>query len=68
MLIFCDVTAVAEDPWNVPKKFVAVTAVALTFPENTSAVNTFVLGLYCKPASLDKATPDPVAFNEKTIE
>ena len=46
----------------------AVTAVALTFPENTSAVNTFVDGLYCKPASEDKATPEPVAFNEKTTE
>ena len=45
-----------------------MTAVADTFPENTSAVRTFVLGLYCKPASLDNATPDPEAFNENTTE
>ena len=46
----------------------AVKAVPVWFPENTSAVRTLVLGLYCNPASEDKATPDPVAFNEKTTE
>ena len=40
----------------------------MKFPENTSAVRTLVLGLYCNPASLDNPTPVPVAFNENTTE
>ena len=63
--MFCEVVAV---PVRVPKKFVAVKAVPVWFPENTSAVRTLVAGLYCNPASLDNPTPDPVAFNEKTTE
>ena len=69
MFIFWDVVAVPVTlPTWVPKKFVAVNAVPVWFPENTSAVSTFVDGLYCKPASLDNPTPVPVAFNEKTTE
>ena len=45
-------------PVRVPKKLVDVTAVALTFPENTSVVRTLVLGLNVKLASDDKATPE----------
>ena len=46
----------------------AVAAVPDKFPLNTSAVRTFVDGLYSNPASLDNPTPVPVAFNEKTTE
>ena len=70
---FCAVVAVPVKlpvtfPVRVPKKLVAVTAVPVKFPENTSAVRTLVDGLYCKPASLDNPTPVPVAFKEKTTE
>ena len=62
------VTLPVTGPTCVPKKFVAVAAVPVKLPENTSAVRTFVLGLYCNPASLDNPTPVPVAFNEKMTE
>ena len=62
------VVAVEELPTNVPKKFVAVAAVPVKLPENTSAVSTFVAGLYCNPASLDNPTPVPVALSENTTE
>ena len=47
---------------------VAVTAVPVRLPLNISVDNTFVEGLYSKLPSLDKPTPVPVAFNEKTME
>ena len=47
---------------------VAVAAVPVKFPLNTSVDNTFVDGLYNRLPSLDKPTPVPVAFKEKTIE
>ena len=68
MFTFLDVVAVDELPTNVPKKLVAVAAVPVKFPLNTSVVSTWVLGLYCKPPSLDNPTPVPVAFNENTTE
>ena len=49
-------------PVNDPKKFVAVAAVALRFPENTSVVNTFVPGLNCNVESDETATPEAVAL------
>ena len=68
-MIFWDVVAVPVTfPVNVPKKFVAVNAVPVWFPEKTSAVSTLVDGLYCNPASEDNAIPVPVAFNENTTE
>ena len=45
-----------------------VAAVPEAFPENTSAVNTFEAGLYCNPASEERAIPVPVAFNENITE
>ena len=45
-----------------------VAAVTEAFPDNTSAVRTLVLGLYCNPASEERAIPVPVAFNENTTE
>ena len=62
------VTLPVTGPTCVPKKLVAVAAVPVKFPENTSAVRTLVDGLYCNPASLDNPTPVPVAFNENTTE
>ena len=76
-MTFCDVVAVpvtlpvtapVTAPTWVPKKLVAVIAVPVTFPLNTSAVRTFVDGLYCNPASLDNPTPVPVAFRENITE
>ena len=73
VLTFWDVVAVpvtlpVTAPTCVPKMLVAVTAVPVKLPENTSAVSTFVLGLYCNPASLDKPIPVPVAFRENITE
>ena len=45
VLMFWDVVAVAVLPTRVPKKLVAVTAVALTFPEKVVAESTSVAGL-----------------------
>ena len=56
------VTFPVTAPTWVPKKLVAVAAVALRFPENTSAVSTFVPGLNCKVLSELTATPEVVAF------
>ena len=40
VLTFLDVVAVDELPTNVPKKLVAVAAVPVKLPENTSVVRT----------------------------
>ena len=62
-MTFWDVVAVPVTlPVNVPKKFVAVKAVPVWFPENTSTVRTLVAGLYCNDESDETATPDVVAF------
>ena len=64
---FVAVVAVDEFPTNVPKKLVAVAAVADKFPENTPAVRTFVLGLYAKSASAEVAKPLPLDAGENVI-
>ena len=58
-LIFCAVVAV---PVRFPKKFVAVAAVALRLPLNTSVVRTLVPGLNWSVLSDETATPLAVAF------
>ena len=55
-------------PVSVPKKLVEVTAVALTFPENISVVNTLVLGLNVRLASDDNATPDAPLTGENVMK
>ena len=72
-LTFCEVVAVpvrlpVTFPVSVPKKFVEVTAVALTLPENISVVKTLVLGLNVRLASEDKATPDAPFTGENVIK
>ena len=56
------VVAVDELPTNVPKKFVAVAAVADKLPEKISVVRTLVPGLNCRVESEETATPEAVAF------
>ena len=60
--MFAAVVAVDELPTKVPKKFVAVAAVADKLPENTSVVSTLVPGLNCNVLSELTATPEAVAF------
>ena len=45
-----------------PKKFVAVAAVADKLPEKISVVRTLVPGLNCRTESEETATPEAVAF------
>ena len=64
---FCAVVAVPARlpvtfPVRVPKKLVAVAAVALRLPEKISVVNTFVPGLNCNVESDETATPEAVAL------